>query len=207
MRRATEQRRKSRAARPGATGLAVAVSLTAMTLATSAPPNGLPTELAAVRRARPARRAAPAGARRADARERATAALAASVPRDWAQAVPVHIEIVPGNTSLSSPGGLIRLGRGQMEGSWDHARFIASHEWGHQLAFRYGDQAFAGAPPAGFPYGGVHPEEVWADCVARTLTGVSWPTYGQYPVCDAGLAGWAGRWLAPGPSARAARGN
>jgi len=150
----------------------------------------------------PARAGAPGDPGPSNPRSRALAALSVSVPSAWAAAVPVHVTVVPGSTSQSSEGGVIRLGAGQLVGSWDHARFIATHEWGHQLAFLYGSQAFFGAPPDGFPYHGVHPEEVWADCVARGLTGVSWPTYGLYPQCDAGLAGWARVWLGAGPGAR-----
>jgi hypothetical protein len=174
-------------------------------VASPTPTTGRSVSVARVRTisaARPARRNVPGDPGTADLHARAVAALAVSVSRAWGAAVSVKITVIDGNTSWSSSGGVIRFGRGQLVGSWDHARFIATHEWGHQVAFLYGSQADFGAPPDGFPYHGRHPEEVWADCVARTLTGLSWPTDRTYPRCDADLAGWAGSWLAPGPGAR-----
>ena len=48
---------------------------------------------------------------------------------------------------------------------------MLAHEFGHLIAFRYGSQAYVGAPPEGWPAPTHRPEEAWADCVQRAFTG------------------------------------
>jgi hypothetical protein len=101
---------------------------------------------------------------------------------------------VPGQTSYSNTNGTISVSYGQFDDTWDHARFIALHEFGHQVAFRHGAGRYLGDPPAGFPYRGVKPEEVWGECFATALTGVVWPSYG-YPACDSTSLRWTRQWI------------
>jgi hypothetical protein len=75
---------------------------------------------------------------------------------------------------------------------------VVVHEFGHLLAWRFGTDAFNGAGPAGFPYAGRAPEEMWADCVAQALTGTSYPTAGLGG-CPGDALAFTGQWLAAGP--------
>ncbi|HET9444127.1 MAG TPA: hypothetical protein VFO65_12435, partial [Acidimicrobiales bacterium] len=134
---------------------------------------------------------------------RTSAALQASVPAAWLADLGVQVVIVPGTLSLSNIDGTLKIGLVAATGGWGTLRFVVVHEWAHQVAFHYGSQAHAGAPPDGFPYAGDHAQEVWADCVARGLTGVSLGTDGLYPECGADLAAWARAWLGDGPAGRA----
>jgi hypothetical protein len=92
--------------------------------------------------------------------------------------VPGRFQVIPGKTSWSSWGGLIEIGDWHLTSSVARAKNVLTHEWGHQVAWLYGTDAFNGAPPAGFPYTGGNGEEQWADCVAEALTGTSYPTGG-----------------------------
>lgn len=132
---------------------------------------------------------------RARPTDRANVAIIIHVPARLRQAIPERVVSTGGNTSYSSSDGTITVGAGQMDDTWDHARFIAVHEFGHQVAFKFGTLSYLGAPPAGFPYTGRHPEEVFADCFATALTGVVWPTYGIYPVCPAASVNWTRNWV------------
>ncbi|HET7489789.1 MAG TPA: hypothetical protein VFJ85_17815 [Acidimicrobiales bacterium] len=147
---------------------------------------------------------ASAATRRARARvnleARARSILQSRVPADWLAAVPVRIALVPGNTSLAQRG-LLLMGTRSLAGR--NALFLTVHEWGHEVAYLYGTQASAGAPPAGFPYAGPRPEETFADCVANALTGARLATDGTYAFCSAGLAAWVAGWLATGPASHA----
>ena len=120
------------------------------------------------------------------------------VPAAWLAKVPAHIEVISGQTSWSSWGGLIQIGDWQLLSSVGRARFTLAHEWGHQAAWLYGTDVFDGAPPAGFPYNGPTPEEQWADCVAQALTGTSYPSVGLGR-CPSDALAFTGRWLVAGP--------
>ncbi len=127
------------------------------------------------------------------------------VPARWLAAVPVHFLVIPGQTSWSSWGGLIEIGDWHLTSSVARARNVITHEWGHQVAWLYGSDAYNGAPPTGFPYSGHSPEEQWADCVAEALTGTSYPTGGLGPCPSAALAFTASFFSrAPGPPLRGA---
>ena len=103
--------------------------------------------------------------------------------------MPYDLEMIPGNTSYALGRGLIRMGRGQSDDSWEHISFIAVHEFGHLVSFGHGTGAYAGAPPAGFPGSG-NQAEVWADCFAWALTGVDWNA-----MCTSAQRDWTGDWV------------
>ena len=63
------------------------------------------------------------------------------VPARWLVAVPVHFQVIPGNTSWSSWGGLIEIGDWHLTSSVSRARNVLAHEWGHQVAWLYGTDA------------------------------------------------------------------
>jgi hypothetical protein len=108
----------------------------------------------------------------------AMALLREVVPASWLAAVPARFEVIAGKTSWSSFGGLIQVGDWQLTSSVGRAKFTIAHEFGHQIAWKYGTDEYNGAGPAGFPYTGRIPEEMWADCVAQAFTGLSYPTSG-----------------------------
>ncbi len=182
-----------------------APSTTTTTTAPPPPPTVAPTTTAPARRApAPAPVAAPvtvapppmsepaAPAPAGDATAYAMELVRSVVPGRWLAAVPVYVEVIPGNTSWSSYGGLIEIGDWHLFDSEARARFVLAHEWGHQAAWRFGPDTYDGQPPAGFPGDGSSPEEQWADCVAEVLTGMS----GGCPT--AGFA-FTARWIAAGP--------
>jgi hypothetical protein len=121
------------------------------------------------------------------------------VPSSWLNVVPAHFEIISGKTSWSSFGGLIEMGDWQLTSSVGRAKFTVSHEWGHQLAWKYGTDQFNGAAPAGFPYTGPMPEEQWADCVAQSLTGTSYPSGGLHG-CPSDSLAFTQHFLSAGPA-------
>ena len=110
--------------------------------------------------------------------EYAMSLLGQVVPARWLAAVPVRFQVIPGQTSWSSWGGLIEIGEWHLMSSVARAKNVLTHEWGHEVAWLYGTDDYNGAPPAGFPYRGPNTEEQWADCVAEALTGTSYPTGG-----------------------------
>jgi hypothetical protein len=125
------------------------------------------------------------------------------VPARWLAAVPVRFQVIPGNTSWSSWGGLIEVGEWHLTSSVARAKNVLTHEWGHQVAWLYGTDAYNGAPPAGFPHSGSNTEEQWADCVAEALTGTSYPTGGLGRCPGDALAFTAAFFArAPGPRLR-----
>jgi hypothetical protein len=127
------------------------------------------------------------------------------VPARWLAAVPVRFQVIAGKTSWSSWGGLIEIGDWHLLSSVARARNVITHEWGHQVAWLYGSDAYNGAPPTGFPYSGGNPEEQWADCVAEALTGTSYPTGGLGP-CPSDALSFTSAFFsrAPGPPLRSA---
>lgn len=151
---------------------------------------GVDPASAATRRARPRRPPV-------DLVAKARGILAAEVPSDWLAALPVDITLIPGRTNYALRGQL-QLATRSLRGR--NAVFLTVHEWGHEVAYQYGTQAFSGAPPTGFPYAGPHPEEVFADCVANALTGATLATGGAFPFCSPDQSAWAGGWLATGPA-------
>jgi hypothetical protein len=130
--------------------------------------------------------------------ERATSALHASVPATWRSAVPHQLTIIDGPYSRASTNGLISISSTHARGSWDVLRMVVAHEFGHLIAFRYGTGEFLGAGPAGWPYSGPQPEEMWADCVATAFTGLTLSSHGLSP-CPASTLDWTRAWLSNGP--------
>jgi hypothetical protein len=124
-----------------------------------------------------------------------------TIPARWLAVVPVSVEVIPGTTSWSNWSGLIEIGDWHLLSSEARARSTLAHEWGHQVAWHYGTDVYNGAPPAGFPYGGPTPEEQWADCVAQSLTGRSFPSHGL-GACPAAALGFTQQFLAAGPGPR-----
>jgi hypothetical protein len=112
----------------------------------------------------------------------------------------VRLEIIEGNTSWASPSGVIQISSAHMSGSSAHLRATLAHEFGHLVAFRYGDSAYNGAAPKGWPSYGPRPEESWADCVSQAFTGIVDPSHGLPPCSGASLA-WTQDWLGQGPAA------
>lgn len=123
------------------------------------------------------------------------------IPARWLAVLPVTIEVIVGKTSWSSFSGLIEIGDWHLTSSVDRARNVLAHEWGHQVAWHYGTDAYNGAPPAGFPYSGRLGEEMWADCVATALTGTSYPSHGL-PGCPGDALSFTSAFLAAGPGPR-----
>ena len=123
-----------------------------------------------------------------------------TVPGRWLAAIPVSFQVISGKTSWSSFSGLIQVGDWQLTHSVGDAKFTLTHEFGHLIAWHYGTDAFNGAGPAGFPYSGQLPEEMWADCVAQSFTGTSYPTYPLGP-CPSDALAFTTQFLASGPGA------
>jgi hypothetical protein len=149
------------------------------------------------RLARSAVAVAPAAAQTTeDPAARVQRALDELVSGDWRAATPVRIEIIEGQTSWSATDGTIRMSRYHAEGTWAHLRAVLGHEWGHQVAFRYGTQRRLGAPPEGFPGEESQAPEAWASCVSRVLT-----NDGQDPAsaCADEPLYFTASWLASGP--------
>lgn len=78
------------------------------------------------------------------------------------------IVVIPGATSWATTEGLIKVGQWHVDQGDPILCWTVAHEAGHLYAFRYGTQAYLGAPPAGFASGDV---ETWADCAAFVWTG------------------------------------
>jgi hypothetical protein len=136
---------------------------------------------------------------------RALAVLDADVPAAWRAAIAPRVESRSGNTSWARTDGVLEFGNFHLAGDWQHLRTVVTHEFGHLIAYRYGSQAFLGAAPPGFGYAGPHPEEMWADCVARAVTGNVDPSHGLEP-CGGAPLEFARAFLAAGPAAHARTG-
>ena len=124
-----------------------------------------------------------------------------SVPSVWRNAITVSFEIIPGDASYAWPSGRIQVSLTHALGGLPQLRTTLAHEFGHLIAYRYGSQARAGAPPSGWPYSGPQPNEAWADCVSQVFTGIADPSHGLSPCPGPSLA-WASTWLAAGPGKR-----
>lgn len=122
-----------------------------------------------------------------------------AVPAAWAAAIVPTFEVIPGSVSWASSTGQISIAAQHLR-SFDLLADVVAHEFGHLIAFRYGSQAYAGAPPAGWPAPEVRPEETWADCVQRVFVGRSNPTHGLEP-CEGAQLTSARAWLEQGPGA------
>jgi hypothetical protein len=120
------------------------------------------------------------------------------VPARWLAVLPVSVEVISGKTSWSNWSGLIQIGDWHLFHSVDRARNTLAHEWGHQVAWHFGTDAFNGAGPAGFPYEGRTPAEQWADCVAQALTGTVYPSSGL-GACPGPALAFTQQFLAAGP--------
>ena len=136
----------------------------------------------------------------ADPIARAQAAITAGVPQAWRDAVPVTFSQIGGSSSLSSKDGRIQMGSSHLAGDWKRLIAIATHEFGHHIAFRYGTQSQLGAPPEGWPTSGAIPVEHWADCVSRSFTAYPLASHHQGTCVDPEL-GWTALFLDAGPDA------
>jgi hypothetical protein len=123
------------------------------------------------------------------------------IPARWLAVLPVSVEVIAGTTSWSSWDGLIQIGDWHLFHAVDRAKNTLAHEWGHQVAWHYGTDAYNGAPPAGFPYAGPTPQEQWADCVAQALTGTIYPSPGL-GACPSAALGFTRQFLDAGPGPR-----
>lgn len=135
-----------------------------------------------------------------DPAARTRAALAAGVPRQWRDAVPLQVGIISGATSLSYADGRLQMGSAHVAGPWDRLVAIVAHEFGHHIAFRYGTQSTLGAAPTGWPTSGNPPVERWADCVSRSFTGYPLGSHGM-SACEDPSLGWTRDFVGAGPSA------
>lgn len=143
----------------------------------------------------PAPAPAPPVAAPVSAADRVAEAFTTAVPASWRTALPVALSVIEGNTSWAHPDGRIEIARVHAEGSWSHLLSVTAHEFGHQVAFRYGSGAYDGAPPDGWP----GPDqgdgaEAWADCVAQAFTGIVDPSYDLAP-CPQSTVDWTAAWL------------
>lgn len=163
---------------------------------TTAPPPAPPTTTVRVRAAS-ASTARVVPPPTTDLVQRANDALSSVVPAAWRDTVHPWFVLIEGYTSWSSTTGRIRIARFHASGPYERLRAIVAHEWGHQVAFRYGTKAYLGAPPAGWPYQGDRPAEAWGDCVAQTLTGLN-PSR-RVGECDDAALQFIRDWLARGP--------
>jgi hypothetical protein len=132
---------------------------------------------------------------------RAQAILNADVPAAWLAAIAPRVTAAPGTTSWGRTDGELQFGTSHLAGDWQHLRVVVTHEFGHLIAYRYGSQQFLGAAPTGFPPTASRPEELWADCIARALTGNIDPSHNLAP-CDGAALNFAEAFLAAGPSAQ-----
>lgn len=123
------------------------------------------------------------------------------IPAAWLAVLPVRVEVIAGQTSWSSWDGLIQIGDWHLFQTAARAKNTLAHEWGHQVAWHYGTDAYNGAPPAGFPYDGRSAEEQFADCVAEVLTGTSYPS-GGLGACPGDARSFTEQYLAAGPGRR-----
>lgn len=131
--------------------------------------------------------------------ERIERGYTTAVPAAWRRAITASFEVIPGSTSWASSTGRISIAEDHMATS-DLLVDVIAHEFGHLIAFRYGSQEYAGAPPAGWPAPADRPEEAWADCVQRVFLGRSNPSHGL-PPCEGEQLRAAQRWLDQGPDA------
>lgn len=120
------------------------------------------------------------------------------VPAAWRDTIAVRFEIIGGRTSWAYHGGLIEIGSGHVDGDFDHLVDVVVHEFGHQIAFRFGSGEYAGAGPEGWPAPADRPEEAWADCVQRVFTRRANPSHGLAP-CGGEQLRWAADWLVAPP--------
>jgi len=127
-------------------------------------------------------------------------AYEAAVPAAWRNAIEVRFEIIEGDYSWAHTNGLIQIAADHADREPTVVADVVVHEFGHLVAFRYGTQAYAGAPPEGWPAPSNLPQEAWADCVQRSFTGRATGSHGLAP-CDGERLRWASTWLAEGPAA------
>ena len=174
---------------------------------TTVPPPPPPTTVAAPRTppttrapAAPPTTAAPAPAPSGDLATYASGLLQEMVPAAWLAAVPARVSVIDGDTSWSYDDGTIDMAVSHLS-SHNIARFTVAHEWGHLVAWKYGTNAYNGAGPAGFPYSGSLPAEMWADCVGVVISGVSQHSHGL-PGCPGDALSFTSSWLAGGPPGR-----
>lgn len=85
-----------------------------------------------------------------------------------AQGLASAVEVIPGGTSWAHTSGLIQIGQWHLDQGGSILCWTVAHEAGHLYAYKYGTQAYLGAPPEGFYSGDV---EHWADCAAFVWTG------------------------------------
>ncbi|MEN3272846.1 MAG: hypothetical protein V7636_1607 [Actinomycetota bacterium] len=169
-------------------------SVPVTTTTTTAPPPAPPPARVRAASARTPRVAPPPTT---DLVQRANDALTSVIPAQWLADVHPWLVLIEGSTSWSSTTGRIRVARFHAAGPYERLRAIMAHEWGHQAAFTYGTHAYLGAPPEGWPHAGNGEAEVWADCVAQTLTGTN-PS-GHVGECDSAALQFTRDWLARGP--------
>lgn len=136
----------------------------------------------------------------ADPLARARAALDLGVPVAWRTAITTNVVLSNDGVTASRPDGRIRVALEHATGDGNRLVAIMAHEFGHLVAYAYGNHQELGAAPDGWPRSGAIPVEHWADCVARAWTGTALASHGQAP-CDGDALGWATTWLAAGPAA------
>lgn len=117
-----------------------------------------------------------------------------AIPSPWRNAIPLYVKIIPGPTSWTDPRHGILVSEKQASRSYEELLFTIGHEFGHQIAYLYGDVwNYGGAPPVGWP--GQHDPEAWADCVGQAFTGHRFSDR-----CSSASLAFTQDWLASGPS-------
>jgi hypothetical protein len=177
---------------------APAPSTTAAPATTAPPPAPKPAPAAPAPTPAPAPAPPPPPPPPADPHARILAAYEASVPAAWRAAIPARFEVIEGGTSWAFHNGTIQIGSTIANGKESVLRVTVAHEFGHLVAFGYGSQAFNGAAPEGWPAYSNRPEEAWADCVSRALTGINDASHGL-PDCAGSSLSWTAGWMGSGP--------
>lgn len=122
-------------------------------------------------------------------------AFAEAVPAVWRNALPMYIDIIPGNTSWTDPRHGIHISERHANRSYGELLFTIAHEFGHQIAYIFGDVwNYGGAPPVGWPGNTSGDQETWADCVGQAFTG---HRFGNR--CTSADLAFTQDWLSAGP--------
>ena len=122
------------------------------------------------------------------------------VPSGWFDSADLQWELLGGSSSMATNNPpTIGVGSLHFENP-AKLRFILAHEWGHHVAFFYGDPDLSpGHPPIGFDAGGNDPIEMWAGCVAEVLVPDYWISTHGLPQCPSSAKSFTAEFLAAGP--------
>lgn len=118
------------------------------------------------------------------------------VPARWRELVPVTFTVIGGCTSYAQANFVIETTECQRRTG--HFRWTVVHEWGHQVAIKYGNALGYASGPTGFASAD---PEVWADCVANIFTAPGMTIGGSRDLCqDPNMLEFARAFLAAPPA-------